>query len=77
MKVSASARNSSRKKKLKLPTAHALDLAAVQTTWAQMQSDEQRNDPQGFAVISNTGMMLINATLLESLLGEAPGTLAR
>ena len=42
-----------------------------------MQGDEQRNDPQGFAVISNTGMMLINATLLESLLGEAPGTLAR
>ena len=61
------------------PGIFGLDLAAVQSTWAEMQRNEPRNDPQGFAAISNTGMMLINATLLESLLGEsllgeAPGT---
>jgi hypothetical protein len=57
------------KKKLKFKAT--FDPAAVQTT--EMQRNEQRSDPQGFASIGKSGMMLVNAALMESLLGEEPG----
>ena len=72
--VIVSAWGLSNKAKKKLKFKATLDPAAVQTTWAEMQSNEQRSDPQGFASIGMSGMMLVNAALLESLLGEAPGT---
>ena len=64
------------KKKLKFARACMLDLAAVQTTREGMQELEQRDDPQGFAAIGDNSMVLINATFLESLLGEPPGALS-
>jgi hypothetical protein len=49
--VIVSARGLSNKAKKKLKFKATLDPAAVQTTWAEMQSNEQRSDPQGFASI--------------------------
>jgi hypothetical protein len=74
--VNAKSRSGKSKKKLRFEKQVTLDPAAVQTTWAEMQSNEQRSDPQGFAAIGSSGMVLVNAALFESLLGEEPGFLS-
>jgi hypothetical protein len=74
--VNAKSRSGKSKKKLRFEKQVTLDSAAVQTTWAEMQSNEQRSDPQGFAAIGSSGMVLVNAALFESLLGEEPGFLS-